>query len=168
MTDRQPDGGRTPGEPDGTPSGAEDVWLKFLTDSEHAIRTSAPREPSARERAQEGRPGPLGAERAADRAADAVGDLWQPEDPWAGPAWRDLDGRERLRRIGRVVATAAVITVALGAWSWLSTGAGAPSGGPGGTTAQHLEEAPEELPSGTRFPTGPAPSLRVSSSPTTG
>ncbi len=38
-------GGITPDEPDGTPSVPDDVWLKFLTDSEQAIRATAPGSP---------------------------------------------------------------------------------------------------------------------------
>jgi hypothetical protein len=151
--------------PDGTPPSSEDVWLKFLTDSERAIRTSAPREPSAQERGQGWQPRPVAADRAeqharrphdepADHGTDAVGDLWQPEEPWTGPAWRDLDCRSRLRRVGRVIATSAAIVLALGAWSMLSTRAGTPSDRPDDTTVQQLEEAPGELPTATHLPPG--------------
>ncbi|MBB6417850.1 hypothetical protein [Streptomyces sp. AK010] len=73
-----------------------------------------------------------------------MGELWQPVDP--RPAWRDLDGPARLRRTGRVIGTAAAIGLALGAWSLLSTTAGAPSGDPGGSTVQEVEEAPGAIP----------------------
>nr|WP_240449465.1 hypothetical protein [Streptomyces harenosi] len=54
-----PGSGDTPGEPEGTtPDVPEEVWQKFLADSEDAIRGSAPREPSARERLPGGWPGP--------------------------------------------------------------------------------------------------------------
>ncbi len=36
--------------PDGEPSLPDDVWEQFLNDSERAIRSSAPKEPSARAR----------------------------------------------------------------------------------------------------------------------
>ncbi|MFJ9197916.1 hypothetical protein ACIRG6_10140 [Streptomyces flaveolus] len=71
---------------------------------------------------------------------DAVGDLWCPQEPWAGPAWRELDGRARLRRAGRVVGTAAAVALALTAWSQLSTGPGTPARGPGDTIGRRLEE----------------------------
>ncbi|MGW3413114.1 hypothetical protein [Streptomyces sp. NPDC000888] len=87
MTTQEPGSKGTPEEPDGTPSGSEEVWLEFLTDSERAIRTSAPRELSAQERAQRWRPRPLAAGRAEQRTrrphdepttggTDAVGDSW--------------------------------------------------------------------------------------------
>ncbi|MEU9571066.1 hypothetical protein AB0D62_14470 [Streptomyces massasporeus] len=51
MTTEEPDGRGAPREPYGVPPVPDEVWLSFLTDSESAIRLSAPREPSARERA---------------------------------------------------------------------------------------------------------------------
>ncbi|KUO14780.1 hypothetical protein [Streptomyces dysideae] len=144
MTRHGTGGEGTPEEQDGTPFGSDEIWLRFLTDSERAIRRSAPREPSARERAPQGRLRPL--------EADHVGDLWQPEAVGTGPAWRDLDGRARLRRAGRVTATAAAIALALGAWSLLSTNGGTPSDSPDAGTVQQLEEAPEELPMATDLP----------------
>lgn len=120
---------------DDIPSIPEEVWRKFLADSEPAIRASAPREPSARERAP-GRPSPPPvtdettprARRpyvpAAHDETDAVGELWQPEDAWTGPKWREPDGRGRLRRVGRALGTAAAITLALAAWAHLPTGTG--------------------------------------------
>ncbi|MEU6100289.1 hypothetical protein [Streptomyces flaveolus] len=194
MTASGPGGGATPEERDGTPSVPEEVWRKFLADSEQAIRATAPREPSARERSQGhrprppatgpargGHPGPApgtgtlpgsdahpspalrpgtGAHPAPDphprprpgvarpgsgaspggERVDAVGDLWSPQEPWAGPAWRELDGRARVRRVGRVVGTAAAVALALTAWSQLSTGPGTPTRGPGDTIGRRLEE----------------------------
>jgi hypothetical protein len=168
MTTQGPGGGQgTPEERDGALSGSEEVWLKFLADSEGAIRRSAPREPSARERATRRHPGTIDAdsterrsrhpyEEPADCETDAVGELWQPDDPWAGPTWRELDGRARLRRVSRVMVTAAAITLALGAWSWLSTSADTPDERPDGTIVQQVEDAPPGQSPATRFPTGPA------------
>ncbi|MEV5169162.1 hypothetical protein AB0K66_31660 [Streptomyces werraensis] len=158
MTAQGPDDGGTPRHrEDGVPSLSDDVWQRFLMDSEQAIRTSAPKEPSAVQRAA-GRspdlPPPAPAKPPRHDAPDVVGDLWQPDDPWEGPAWRDLDARARLRRIARVVGTAAAIALALGAWSQLSTGAGTPAEGPGGTVLQQSEEAPVTLPPGTSVPAG--------------
>ena len=226
MTASGPGGGATPEERDGTPSVPEEVWRKFLADSERAIRATAPREPSARERAQGHRPRPPATGPARDEhrepgpgtgalpgsgdahpaephpgadadtflgtgalpgsdarpapdlrpgadarpapdprpgayprprprpgvvrpgsgaspsgeGVDAVGDLWCPQEPWAGPAWCELDGRARLRRAGRVVGTAAAVALALTAWSQLSTGPGTPARGPGDTIGRRLEE----------------------------
>ncbi|GHE46540.1 hypothetical protein QWL27_30655 [Streptomyces thermocarboxydus] len=166
MTVQGPDDGGTPRDrEDGVPSLPDDVWQRFLMDSEQAIRTSAPWEPSAVQRAAGRSPQPPQPPRAPEPAQrpsppprhdtpDPVGDLWQPDDPWEGPAWRDLDARARLRRIGRVVGTAAAIALALGAWSQLSTGAGAPAEGPGDTVLQQSEEAPVTLPPGASVPAG--------------
>ncbi|MGA5452027.1 hypothetical protein ACPCVO_35875 [Streptomyces umbrinus] len=156
-------GGTPPEEPDGVPSRPEEVWLKFLAGSERAIRESALREPSALERAQGLRPRPFDVGRTdrwarrphnepAECGTHAVGDLWQPEDLRVGPAWRDLDGRARLRRVGRVVATAAAIALAVGAWSLLSTGGDLPRDAPDDTTVQRLEEALGELSTASHFP----------------
>ncbi|MFD8522685.1 hypothetical protein ACFV2D_22125 [Streptomyces capillispiralis] len=165
MTAQGPDDGGTPEERDGTPSLPEDVWQRFLTDTEHAIRATAPREPSARRRVPGAWPPPPhtgGTGPGPDTGSEPVGELWRPDDPWDGPSWRDLDGRARLRRAGRVVGTAAAVALALAAWSQLSTGAGAPAEGPGDTVLQQSEEAPAELPTATSLPPGlasPSPSV---------
>ncbi|MEU6181273.1 hypothetical protein [Streptomyces coeruleorubidus] len=167
MTTQGPGRGGTPEEPDGAPSGSEEVWLKFLTDSERAIGVSAPREPSARERAQGWPSRSFAGDSAEQRTrrpddepasgtADAVGELWHLEEPWTGPAWRDLDGQARLRRVGRVVATSAAVVLALGAWSLLSTRDGTPGEGPDDTMVQQLEDAPAERPTGPPLPPGSA------------
>ncbi|MET9680495.1 hypothetical protein [Streptomyces coeruleorubidus] len=146
MTTEGPGGGRgTPDEPDGTPPVPDGVWLRFLTDSEHAIRASAPREPSARERAAGRQLQP----------PHAVGDLWQPEDLWVRVAWRDLDRRARVRRVGRVAATAAAVALALGAWSQLSAGTGTGTR-PGTGTVRQVEGATARQSTATPFPSGPA------------
>jgi hypothetical protein len=74
VTTLGPGGGDTPGEPEGTtPDVPDEVWQKFLADTEDAIRDSAPREPSARDRVPGGWPGPL---------PDAVGVVRGPEGPY--------------------------------------------------------------------------------------
>ncbi|MFD4261316.1 hypothetical protein ACFWR9_27725 [Streptomyces sp. NPDC058534] len=187
MTASGPDRGATPGEPDepgGTPPVPEHVWRLFLEDDERAIRASAPREPSARERTPGRQPGPPAAglpghPDARPAPAGTVGEPWRPEDPWTGPGWRELDRRARLRRIGRVIGTAAAVALALTAWSQLSTGPAAPGGEPAETIGRRLEESPA-LPtlaslvpteSGTASPAAfePAPSAipRASVSPWT-
>ncbi|CAL9360096.1 hypothetical protein SUDANB108_00641 [Streptomyces sp. enrichment culture] len=141
MTTGGTDGRTPPGEPDGVPSPPDEVWLRFLTDTESALRASAPREPSARERAA-GRP---------VQPPQAVGDLWQPEDLWVRVAWRDLDRRARARRVGRVVATAAAVALALGAWSRLATGTG---DRPGDATVRQVPGTTVGLPTPTPRPSG--------------
>ncbi|MGI5427348.1 hypothetical protein [Streptomyces sp. CA-179760] len=154
MITPDPDRQGTPDDPDATPSGAGDVWLKFLADNERAIRESAPKEPSAQERAtarpsrrpdadRQNRRRPRPGHTPDDRT-QAVGDLWQPDGP--RPPWRELDGPARLRRAGRVIAAVVAIGLALGAWSALSTTAGTPHDGPGGSTVQEVEEAPDAIP----------------------
>ncbi|MGW0613224.1 hypothetical protein [Streptomyces sp. NPDC002788] len=143
MTTEGTDGRGTPDEPDGAPSLPDEVWLRFLTDSESAIRASAPREPSARER-EAGRQ---------LQPPHTVGDLWHPEDLWVRVAWRDLDRRAKVRRVGRVVATAAAVALALGAWSQLSTGAGTGSR-PGEGTVRQVEGATARLSTATPLPSG--------------
>ncbi|MFJ6072329.1 hypothetical protein ACIQFU_16025 [Streptomyces sp. NPDC093065] len=143
MTASGPGSGGAQGEPDGTPSVPEHVWRLFLEDDERAIRASAPREPSARDRLSGRGPElPAGRPVGSVRPAETVGEAWRPEDTWAGPAWRELDGRARARRIGRVLGTAAAVAVALTAWSQLSGGPVAPGGGPAETIGQRLEESP--------------------------
>lgn len=166
MSAEGPDTSGTPEERDGETPIPEEVWWLFLADSERAIRASAPRELSAQERVPGWHPKPNRerTERQSRRShahpthdgTEAVGELWQPEDPWAGPAWRDLDGRARLRRVGRVIGTAVAIALALGAWSQLSTGTGIPTDDPSGTTLQQSEDVPGELPTAPSLLPGPA------------
>ncbi|MET9760913.1 hypothetical protein ABZ016_17870 [Streptomyces sp. NPDC006372] len=131
----------TPDEPDGATPIPDEVWLRFLTDSEYAINASAPREPSARERAAGRQPQP----------SHAVGDLWQPDEVWVRASWRDLDRRAKARRVGRVAATAAAVALALGAWSQLSTGAGSVDR-PGTGTVRQVEGATARTPAATPLP----------------
>lgn len=143
MTTEGPGGRGTPDEPDGAPPFPDEVWLRFLTDSESAIRASAPREPSAQERAAGRQPQP----------PHTVGDLWQPEELWIRVAWRDLDRAAKVRRVGRLAATAAAVALALAAWSQLSTGAGT-GHRPGTGTVRQVEGATAVLSTATPFPSG--------------
>ncbi|MFI1418324.1 hypothetical protein ACH4VX_10065 [Streptomyces sp. NPDC020731] len=121
----------------------DDVWEKFVRDSERDIRSSAPKEPSARARmvterlramdeAQAGAAGGgkrrWGGKRAPVRPA-------QPEGWRTGPAWQEMDGRASRRRrvwsaVGVVVAAAlAVVAVnPSAALSWLPGDLGEGSG----------------------------------------
>lgn len=81
------------------------MWEKFLEDSERDIRSSAPKEPSARAR--------MVTERL--REQGTRGEL--PPGWRTGPAWQEMDGRAARRRklwaVLGVVVTAAVVLVAL-------------------------------------------------------
>ncbi|MDX3617999.1 hypothetical protein [Streptomyces europaeiscabiei] len=166
------DGDEAPDAERRTPPAPDDVWHRFLTDSEHAIRETAPREPSARERGagpwaelpsspREGpRPEadlhPSRDEPVSQYEAEAVGELWQPTDAWPGPHWREQDRRARCRRVGRVLCTVAAITLVLGLFSRLMS-SGSPYDGHDDTISQQSEQAPTGWPSApavTALPSG--------------
>ncbi|MCF2434139.1 hypothetical protein LV779_00705 [Streptomyces thinghirensis] len=74
----------------------EYVWRQFLEDDERAIRASAPHQGTRRTRPDTRlAPRPPAGTDADARPSGVVGELWHPEDPWTGPAWRALDGRAR-------------------------------------------------------------------------
>lgn len=169
MVAEDPSQGGTPDDGGGVPPIPDTVWRRFLDDTEQAIRDSAPREPSARERASWSRPDPADSQRVwrerqrgasvEPRSAsfDAVGEVRQPEDPLPGPAWRDMDGPARWRRAGRVLATVAAVLVAAGALSQASSRSDAPGGTPTGVTSQQSEEVvPDGVPTATAPPSAPA------------
>ena len=94
------------GEEGGSSSSSipDDMWEKFLEDSERDIRSSAPKEPSARAR--------MVTERL--REQDARGE--SPPGWRTGPAWQEMNGRAARRRkwaVFGVTVTAAVVLVAL-------------------------------------------------------
>lgn len=151
MTAWGPDRGDAQDGPERASGVPEDVWRRFLEDDERAIRATAPREPAARDRIPglppappATRPGPA-AEPLAVRPgpfAGTVGEPWRPEDPRRAPAWRELDRPARLRRAGRVVGTAAVLALALTAWSQLATGPASPGREPAETIGRRLDDSP--------------------------
>ncbi|MFF7606978.1 hypothetical protein [Streptomyces parvulus] len=162
MTAWGPDRGDAQDEPERASGVPEDVWRRFLEDDERAIRATAPREPAARDRIPglppappATRPGPV-AEPIATRPGPAaepiavrpgpfagtVGEPWRPEDPRPAPAWRELDRPARLRRAGRVFGTAAVVALALTAWSQLATGPASPGREPAETIGRRLDDSP--------------------------
>nr|WP_320778332.1 hypothetical protein [Streptomyces sp. CRN 30] len=131
---QQPGGGED--GRDGASAIPDGTWQRFAEDSEHAIlRSAAPREPSARERAGLRDPWPpetdadVDTDADADADADAVGELWQPEDRWARPARRTPDGRTGRRRTGRVLGTAAAVAVLLVLLDRPPSGPAGPYGG---------------------------------------
>lgn len=98
----------------GASSVPDEVWRRFAEDSEGAIRRSAPREPSARERAAGLRV--TGESDAGHRAAgEPVRWVGESYDAPQGRrrTWRELSGWARLRYVGQVIVTAAVLTVLL-------------------------------------------------------
>ncbi|MFF2424274.1 hypothetical protein [Streptomyces mirabilis] len=101
MSDKQPEGAGESGEFK-QPSVPDDVWERFARDTERDIRSSAPKEPSARAR--------MVTERL--RQKDAKGA--QPEGWRTGPAWREMDGRAaRRRRLWAILGVPVAIAVAL-------------------------------------------------------
>ncbi|WP_316959382.1 hypothetical protein [Streptomyces sp. TRM68367] len=99
--DARPEPVPEPG-PDASSSVPDDVWEKFIQDSERDIRSSAPKEPSARAR--------LVTERL--RQQEARGE--QPPGWRTGPAWRERDGRAaRRRRLWALIGVPVAIAVAV-------------------------------------------------------
>ncbi|GGW33204.1 hypothetical protein [Streptomyces griseoloalbus] len=157
----------------------DDVWEKFVQDSERDIRASAPKEPSARARMVTERLRTMDEARAAGtggggkrrgRRKSAPAQPSPPEGWRTGPAWQDRDGRgSRRRRVWSavgVVLAAALAVVAVNpsaALSWLPGGLGEGSGPSGG--AQAASDAP--LAPETARP-GTAPSAAPADVPTRG
>ncbi|WP_458248541.1 hypothetical protein [Streptomyces sp. MAI_2237] len=162
MAPEADDAGPTDGHGD-VPAFSDSVWQKFLTDTEDAIRASARREPSARERAGRMRQHPAAGdeetipptrrEAPKPEPLDAVGELWEPEASCVYPPWRCLDNRARRRRVGRVLTAVAAVLLAVEALSWLLTTPGAPAETVRDGTSQQSESAP---PDGAPEATAPA------------
>lgn len=83
----------------------DDVWDKFLQDNEREIRTTAPKEPSARARR-------VTARLREQEARNQLPPAWR-----TGPAWQEMNGGARRRRRRRavfgVILATAVVVVAL-------------------------------------------------------
>lgn len=172
VTARMPDGDQTPDGDGLRPPAADEVWHRFLTDSEHAIRETAPKELSAAERGTASRTAsppsrpqggghtrrrptsPLRQRPASLDGTGAVGELWQPTEPRPHSPWRELDGRAKCRRIVRALGTAAAITLALGLCSQLAA-PGDPHDGEDDTVSQQSEQAPSAWPADTPHITAP-------------
>ncbi|MET8947700.1 hypothetical protein ABZX30_30225 [Streptomyces sp. NPDC004542] len=148
MTADRPHDSDIPEDRDDLTAFPDEVWQRFSTDSERAIRRSAPREPSARERAARASRG-AGTGRT---VPDTVGEPWWPDE--SGSAWHALDGRARRRRVGRALGVVAVLAV-VGVVTW-ATG---PSGPPveRGTTSTESVDAPDEAPAVPAGPGSPVP-----------
>ncbi|MFJ1603114.1 hypothetical protein ACIOHS_07080 [Streptomyces sp. NPDC088253] len=150
MSDKQPEGAGESGEFE-QPSVPDDVWERFARDTERDIRSSAPKEPSARAR--------MVTERL--RQKDARGA--QPEGWRTGPAWREMNGRAARRRwLWAILGVPVAIAVALVAvkpsllpGDPFGTSSDASSGTPsGGASATAL---PAETASPTAAPSSAAP-----------
>ncbi|SOE29861.1 hypothetical protein SAMN05442782_6744 [Streptomyces sp. OK228] len=150
VSDKQPEGAGESGEFK-QPSVPDDVWERFARDTERDIRSSAPKEPSARAR--------MVTERL--RQKDAKGA--QPEGWRTGPAWREMDGRAaRRRRLWAILGVPVAIAVALVAvkpsllpGDPFGTSSGASAGTPsGGASAAAL---PAETAPPTAAPSSAAP-----------
>lgn len=147
----------------GPPAVPDDVWERFARDSERDIRSSAPKEPSARARlvterlrqedAREAERSRRTFRRTPPRPA-------QPEGWRTGPAWREMDGRAaRRRRLWAILGIPLVVAVAVVAMK--------PSllpGDPFGTSPDAPVDA-LPLPAETTAPTAP-PSADASGTPT--
>ncbi|WP_427164654.1 hypothetical protein ACQF4J_04560 [Streptomyces sp. C1-1] len=181
MVAEDPGQGGTPDEEGAVPPIPDTIWRRFLGDTEQAIRASAPREPSARERAAGSHPDPADShgvrqERREDAPAepwsasfDAVGEVWQPEERRPAPAWRDMDGPTRWRRVGHVLATVAAVLVAVGALSQASSRSGTPGGTPTVATSQQSDEVlPDDVPTANAPPSAPAHAGTLPPRPRTG
>ncbi|MER7690752.1 hypothetical protein [Streptomyces sp. NPDC097610] len=150
MSDKQPEGAGESGEFK-QPSVPDDVWERFARDTERDIRSSAPKEPSARAR--------MVTERL--RQKDAKGA--QPEGWRTGPAWQEMDGRaSRRRRLWAILGVPVAIAVALVAVK-PSLLPGDPFGTSSGTPSAGASAA--ALPAETAPPTA-APSSAAPDTPT--
>ncbi|MFF5980510.1 hypothetical protein ACFY78_16870 [Streptomyces olindensis] len=135
----------------------DEVWQRFLRDSERAIGASAPKEPSAQERmdrAERLRAGERVASHRQDgqEQIEAVGELYDPEDRWQGPAWQDMDVRARRRLIGRGLGLVTAIVVVLGASSQFSSDSGKGVGTPGDMVSTQSDDVLDRVPTDSAAP----------------
>ncbi|TXS73747.1 MULTISPECIES: hypothetical protein [unclassified Streptomyces] len=103
MSEKQP--GRAGGERPEEPSVPDEVWERFIRDSERDIRASAPKEPSARAR--------MVTERLRQQEARGI----EPEGWRTGPAWQEMrraeDRTARRRRLWAIIGVPLAAAVAL-------------------------------------------------------
>jgi hypothetical protein len=120
----------------------EEMWRRFVEECAHGDAAGAPREPSALARGEGARVLPPAAP-AREVRDEAVGELWEPQDT-AGPAWRDMDGPARRRRLRHVIGTACAGALLLALASVVP--AHAPGGDEGPTDATVSEATPSPMP----------------------
>ncbi|MEV7982042.1 hypothetical protein [Streptomyces sp. NPDC086519] len=143
MSDRRSE--ESSGDEPSSSSISDEVWAQFLRDSERDIRTSAPKEPSARAR---------------EVTARLKRQKGEPEGWRTGPAWQEMNGRAaRRRRTWAVVGVPLAIAVAVVAMR-PSLIPGDPFGSSAGT-----DTATAPLPDETTTPTAP-PSAVAPDTPT--
>ncbi|MEV7029310.1 hypothetical protein AB0N99_03665 [Streptomyces sp. NPDC093272] len=143
MSDRRSEqsSGDEPSSPSAIP---DEVWEQFIRDSERDIRTSAPKEPSARARQVAGR----------------LKGRQEPEGWRTGPAWREMDGRaDRRRKLWAVLGLPVAVAVAL-----VAVRPSLIPGDPFGS-ASGVDTATSQLPAETAAPTA-APSAVAADTPT--
>ncbi|MEU1496384.1 hypothetical protein [Streptomyces sp. NPDC005732] len=103
MSEKQP--GRAGGERPEEPSVPDEVWERFIRDSERDIRASAPKEPSARAR--------MVTERLRQQEARGI----EPAGWRTGPAWQEMrraeDRTARRRRLWAIIGVPLAVAVAL-------------------------------------------------------
>ncbi|QDI69479.1 hypothetical protein CD934_12785 [Streptomyces calvus] len=149
----------------------DDVWEKFVRDSERDIRASAPTEPSARARmvterlramdeAQAARAGGGGKRRWGRKNAPVP--PARPEGWRTGPPVQDIGGTSRRRRVWSAVGVVVAVALAVvavnpsAALSWLPGGFGEGSGASNGAqSASGTPLAPETARPGTAPPAAP-------------
>ncbi|MFI6021881.1 hypothetical protein ACIBCP_30120 [Streptomyces sp. NPDC051287] len=143
MSDRRSEqsSGDEPSSPSAIP---DEVWEQFIRDSERDIRTSAPKEPSARAR----------------QVAGQLKGRQEPEGWRTGPAWREMDGRaDRRRKLWAVLGLPVAVAVAL-----VAVRPSLIPGDPFGS-ASGVDTATSQLPAETAAPTA-APSAVAADTPT--
>ncbi|MFF4184553.1 hypothetical protein ACFYZ9_15290 [Streptomyces sp. NPDC001691] len=146
-------------ESSGDDSLPDEIWERFVRDTEQDIRKSAPKEPSARARMVTER---LRREQeSTETAARGRTGKRRPAEPagWrTGPAWREMDGRaargRRVKGVLGVLLALAVLLIALNPSRALSLLTG--DSGSGGTAAAPL---PAETAAPTAAPSFSAPDL---------
>lgn len=103
VSEKQP--GRAGGERPEEPSVPDEVWERFIRDSERDIRASAPKEPSARAR--------MVTERLRQQEARGI----EPAGWRTGPAWQEMrraeDRTARRRRLWAIIGVPLAVAVAL-------------------------------------------------------
>ncbi|MFJ8953130.1 hypothetical protein ACIRO1_23730 [Streptomyces sp. NPDC102381] len=119
----------------------DEEWRKFLTDSEHAIRRTAPREPSAHERAA-----------SSPAHEEPVGELWTPKGHDPVRRWHDLSRRERSRRCARLVGAVTTLIVFLVVAGRDQEGGPLPDDRPGGVMLQESGASPGVTPTAAATP----------------
>ncbi|MFE3163529.1 hypothetical protein [Streptomyces sp. NPDC059224] len=143
MSDRRSE--QSPGdEPSSSSSIPDEVWERFIRDSERDIRRSAPKEPSARAR----------------QVTERLRGQQEPEGWRTGPAWQEMNGRTtRRRKVWAVIGLPVAIAVAVVAMR-PSLIPGDPFG-----SASGADTAVTQLPAETAAPTA-APSAVAPETPT--